>query len=150
MLNKILLSILIFLVVIVAGTTVAIKLKRNALVSAVATNSNKVTLQREYDEYSLGQLRAVTKADSNEKKSSVIITPYLYYKLGDKEFKEELSKKSLALKEVFMTYFSSYTSEELQRKGENKIKMELFGLVNKKLSLGEVKEILFYEYIYFD
>lgn len=144
--NKILVLILIFFIFIIAATTIIVKKKP----IANETYINPNTLQKDYDEMNLGSLRTTTKADEFGKVASVVITPCLCFEKGDKEFSEELRKKSLDLKNIFKNYFSEFTSKELHSTGDNEIKSNLFERVNSILSLSKIKTIYFMEYAFFE
>lgn len=146
MLNKCLLIIIAFLAVIIITTTVFVK-KRP---TPQETTVNSQTLEKDFDLMDFGSLRSVTKKDDLGKDATVVFTPCIYFNKNDREFKEELSKKSLEIKEIFKNYFHDYTKDELDSMDENKIKNMLFSRLNSILTLSKIKEIYFKDYIVFD
>lgn len=100
----------------------------------------------------IGQLRIYTKPDSDEKRSVVILSPWISYTKsdGDTAFFEELASKSQKIRSIFLNYFSQRTKEELLKTPEDKIKYELKVYVNEILVLGKIEEIFFNDYQFLD
>lgn len=99
----------------------------------------------------LGQIRAVTKAPSDEERGTlVIISPWFSYPAGDTVLFEELSQKERQAKAILTEYFASHTARELLSMGENSVKAELLDLINGQLVLGKIRAIYFNEYVFFD
>ncbi len=96
----------------------------------------------------IGQLRIGTKPDSQDKKSVLILHPWLEFDSSDTELYEELDRKLPAIKSVFLRYFQSRTKQELTQKEESSIKDELKNQINELLVLGKITQIYFNDYIY--
>lgn len=80
----------------------------------------------------------------------MIITPWLAYPAGDTVFYEEISRKQGVIKSVFTTYFSTKTKTEILSMPEEKIIAFLIEEINEKLSLGEISNIFFTDYIFLE
>ncbi len=96
----------------------------------------------------IGQLRIATRPDSQDKKSVLILHPWLKYDSSDTALYEELDRKLPAIKSIFMRYFQTRTKQELLQKEEDQIKTELKAQINELLVLGKISEIYFNDYIY--
>lgn len=144
-LNKFLVIVLLFVVIIIGVTTFYWTSSKKA---APQTNTNELTFQNKYDEMGLDRIRTVSSPDANGNTTTIVVTPYLYYKKGDTEFLEELHKKSLELKRIFKDYFPQYTVMQIREAGEMSIKKQLQDTINSTLVLGKVEEINFFEYIF--
>jgi Flagellar basal body-associated protein FliL. len=101
----------------------------------------------------LGRIRAVTKPDAGKKEDTgtpVVITPWFSYPDGDKEFYEELARKSTAMKAVIAQYFAQYTESQLRSMSETSIKQDLLDQLNARFSLGKLSAIYFSDYIFLE
>ncbi len=78
----------------------------------------------------------------------VILRPWFSYSDDGKDFYEELSRKSAAIKEAILSYFLLHTESELHALGEEAIKTELTELINGQLVLGRIDSLYFSEYIF--
>jgi len=97
----------------------------------------------------LGTIRAVTLPGKNEDfGAAVVITPWFSYPEGDTQFYEELSRKRVLLINIFTSYFSSRTLEELNKLGEEIVKDDLLTALNEELSLGQISKLYFTDYIF--
>ena len=98
MLNKILVAVLLFLMLFVGITTVAVK-KRPPQKTIVTAQGYSETDNTVYSAYKkIGKLRTVTASDQKNKRGvTIIIQPYFAYTAEDTEFYEELSRKNLSL-----------------------------------------------------
>ena len=97
----------------------------------------------------LGILRARTAAEADrEAGTMVILRPWFSYSDDGKDFYEELSRKSAAIKEAILSYFLLHTESELHALGEEAIKTELTELINGQLVLGRIDSLYFSEYIF--
>lgn len=149
-LNKILVTIIIFIGIIIAGTTLAV-VTRPAPVTIVKAQT-QVPQEEKLSSYKgLGKMRIVTEADKKTGKVSTVVTSaILSYTKDDQDFYEELSRKNPEIKSIFTTYFSSKTKTQLQEKGENRIKNELLSEINKNLVLNKVQDIYFEDFIFIE
>lgn len=98
----------------------------------------------------LGQIRTSTKASKDEESCTMVVSPWFSYPEGDTVFYEELSQKDRSIKSTIASYFSSYTKKELLLKGEIQIKTEIKEQLNSQFVLGEIRDIYFKEYIFFE
>ena len=159
-LNKILFSIIIFLALIFALSTIVVfatkraepgKNLRNAdpTPQSVVKNAPKTSKLASYT--GIERIRAVTESEEKFPNGvSVVITPWFSYTEGDTEFFEELSRKSSQIKSIIVLYFSRHTYSDLKKTGEKRIKAELLKEINEKLVLNKIKEIYFSEYIFLE
>ena len=157
--NTILLSVLIFIIVIIALTTIVF-FAQGGFGASIGTSGDKHITTTEtkenfspshfYEEgYSLfsgiSRLRVATKDGV-----SVVVFPWLSYTKDDSQFYEELSQKTQRLKDIVTQYFSEHTKSELLSTGENAIKQTLCTQMNQTLSLNKIKTVYFSEYIILD
>lgn len=99
----------------------------------------------------MGQIRIITKAPSeSESGTMLIVSPWFSYPEGDTVFFEELSQKHLQLKAIIAEYFSTHTKNQLFTIGEPTIKNELKDQINEMLVLGQIRDIYFDQYIFFE
>ncbi|MCR5724839.1 MAG: hypothetical protein K6G80_07135 [Treponema sp.] len=98
----------------------------------------------------IGQLRTSTKPDSAERRTVIIVTPWLEYAASDAALYEELDTKQRSLRSAISAYFTRFTDADLKRRGETLVKADLLALVNSMLVLGKVQAIYFNEYQFFD
>ena len=80
----------------------------------------------------------------------MVLTPWLAYPAVDTVFYEEISRKQGVIKSVFTTYFASKTKNEILSIPEEKNISILMEEINKKLSLGEISNIFFTDYIFLE
>lgn len=97
---------------------------------------------------SLGQIRTASKPDKNGKKTVIVVNAYLEYADNDADFYEELDKNTLKIRNLVSQYFSSFTLEELNSKGEDKINAELLKTINSVLVLQKIQKIYFVDYLF--
>lgn len=101
----------------------------------------------------LGSIRVITAPDpenGDENGTIALITPWLSYPQGDSVFFEELSRKRLVITGIFTSYFTEKTKKQLLSSTEDKIKADLILEINNQLSLGQISNIFFTDYIYFE
>lgn len=94
----------------------------------------------------LGRLRTATAPDENERRTVIIITPWLEYTSDDAAFYEELSNKLRSIRAIITAYFSGYTKEQLLAQGEQTVKQQLLARINEQLVLGSITALYFNEY----
>lgn len=90
----------------------------------------------------IGTLRAKTKDGV-----TVVIAPFFEYSKGDLAFQEELVKKKLTFREIFLDFFLEQNVKEIKKSGEKKIKDELLVLINKRLVLNKIETLYFEKFI---
>lgn len=152
-LNKILLAIIgAILVFIIAVSAIALCTKNarpgEGLRHEDPNPSSVSASKTAFNE--IGQIRVFTREDENEQKSVIVLVPWFEYDGTDTAFYEELDRKHLSIKNLFVTYFQSHTREELMSLGESKIKSELKSQVNDSLVLGKISGIYFNDYLFLD
>lgn len=159
-LNRILFSVLCFIAIIFAVSTVYVFASKKADPGKNLRKSDPSPEQVERSHKDSGKvssftgierIRAVTSAEEKYPNGvSVVITPWFSYTYGDTDFFEELSRKSSQIRAKIVVYFSENTYSELRKKGERKIKDELLSKINEGLSLSKIKEIYFSEFVYLE
>lgn len=148
--NKILITVIIFLSIMIAGTTAAVFTRPKPV--TIVRAQTQLPLEEKLSSYKgLGKMRIVTEPDRKSGKvSTVVVSAILSYTKDDQDFFEELSRKNPALKEIFSNYFSSKTKAELQSKGEKKIKTDLLSKLNQVLVLNKIQDIYFEDFIFIE
>ena len=159
--TKILLLIAIALVILITFGTAAALVSNKGSLSDRWRNADPepkqvVNLSRKkgssVDTFTdLGQIRAITKPDSDEANGTlVIVTPWFSYPQGDSVLLEELYQKEVQEKQIIAEYISSRTLKELKEKGEKQVKEELLSLLNSQFVLGKIRGVYFTDYIFFE
>ena len=156
LLNKILISIIAFLIVVIAlGTLFAFLNKKQQTPEHLISQGKAVSLMAPSDTtevtyFELGTIRISTASDDSTPGTILIVSPWLAYPAGDTVFYEELSRKSGALKGVFSAYFSARTKNQLLSETEEKIEALLREEINADLSLGKISDIYFTDYLFIE
>lgn len=161
LLNKILISIIAFLIVVIAlGTLFAFLNKKQQTPEHLISQGKAVSLMAPSDSdeiayYELGTLRISTASSDSESASKengsiMVLSPWLAYPAGDTVFFEELSRKSGSIRGIFMAYFSSRTKNQLLSETEEKIEELLREEINADLALGKISDIYFTDYLFLE
>jgi len=95
----------------------------------------------------LGRIRASTSAPET---ATVILSVAFPYPSTDKAFSSELAARIGDFRGVTMSYFESFSVEELRQKDEAAIKTELLKRFNDLLRLGEISTLYFSDYLIID
>lgn len=93
----------------------------------------------------IGKLWIQLKTEKNEKKSTLIISPWLEYK-EDRAFYEEMEEKYVSIRNIITSYFSPMTEKEIRAKSEDEIKNEITQKINSILVLGKINKIYFNDF----
>lgn len=97
----------------------------------------------------IGTLRILTTSEKEEEAGSIlVVTPWFTYPQEDTSFFEELSRKNRLIESIFTSYFSNHTEKQLISKGEEQIKSELKSQINNQLTLGQIIDLYFTDYIF--
>ncbi len=101
--------------------------------------------------YNLDRIRVITKPEKEDDFGApVVLHPWLAYPQEDTVFYEELARKQTVIKAIFTSYFTTHTRIELQTQTENVIEQNLLSQINSQLSLGQVSDIYFTDYLYLE
>ena len=92
----------------------------------------------------IGRLRVST---ADPQPGMVIIFVSFVYNPDDKAFSEELVLRIGDFRHIIEAYFSSLTTSELQKQGEERIKSELLRRFNTVLKLGQIETIYFSDFM---
>ncbi|MCR4579389.1 MAG: hypothetical protein K5681_03480 [Treponema sp.] len=158
-LNKILLAIIIFLLLVIAGGTIIAKISPKKsqdphvlIASGKAENLAKPADTSDVTYFELGTLRISTLNEDEENMMGVgmVLSPWLAYPAGDSIFYEELMRKKGLLRGIFLQYFSEKTKEEILSISEEATIEKLKTLVNNELSLGKTSDIYFTDYLFLE
>jgi len=156
-LNKILISIIIALVlVIIAGTIMAKVSQKKNTPEVLLSQGKAVSLMAPADDsvvayYELGSQRILTKNVNEDTEGTVlVISPWLAYPAADTVFYEEIARKRGVIKGIFQVYFTERTKQQLLEETEVKIEEILKDQINAQLSLGKISDIYFTDYIFLE
>lgn len=158
-LNKILISIIIALVlVIIIGTVLAKTKEKSQTPEVLLAQGKAVSLMAPADDsvvayFKLDTIRIVTAEDSSKEESTgtvLVITPWLAYPAGDTVFYEELARKRGVIKGILQAYFSVRPKKQLLEETEIIIEEHLKNQINQNLSLGKISDIYFTDYIFLE
>ncbi len=157
LLNKILLTIIAFILfIILVGTIYALAARKKNTPQNLIAQGKAVSLMNPSDTdevsyYELGTIRVSTaKADSEEGGSIMILSPWLAYPAGDTVFFEEISRKSGTIKGIFQAYFSARTKNQLLTETEEKIVNVIMDEINADMALGKISSIYFTDYLFLE
>ena len=157
LLNKILIGIIIFLIVVIAaGTVFGLLNKKNNTPEILISQGKAESLMapadtQEVSYFELGTLRISTAGEKSEENGCVmVLTPWLAYPAGDTVLFEELSRKSGAFKGIFQAYFSARTKNQLLTETEEHIEAVIKAEINAELALGKISDIYFTDYLFLE
>ena len=160
LLNKVLVAIIIFLLIVIVTGTLIVKLSppkapdspRELIAQGKAVNLAAPADTSDIAYFELGTLRITTlnKDEDNMLGIGMVLSPWLAYPAGDSVFYEELMRKKGVLKAVFQHYFSDQTKDQILSQSEESIISALLAQVNEKLSLGKVSDIYFTDYLFLE
>lgn len=160
-LNSILITIITLLIlIIIGGTMVSVLIKRNEpKVSIEIKNPTEKEIEslnkrnsKQVSAYTgLGQLRILTSPDyekENDIGKTLILSPWFTYPENDTVFYEELARKKNLTIGIITNYFSTKTQQQILKTTEEKIKADLLSLINSQLSLGQIIDVYFTDYLF--
>ena len=156
-LNKVLVAIIIFVIlVIAAGTLFSFLNRKNQTPEVLISQGKAESLMAPSDTsevtyYQLGTLRISTAGEnSNENGTVMVLSPWLAYPAGDTVLFEELSRKSGSIKGIFQAYFSARTKNQLLTETEEHIEAVIKDEINADLALGKISDIYFTDYLFLE
>lgn len=78
--------------------------------------------------------------------ATVIVKVNIGYDEGDKEVQSELIARTPRLRDLLRNYFTSKTAAELQPQHEEELKTEIREMINRIMSDGKVREVIFLDF----
>ena len=157
LLNKILIGIIIFLVVvIISGTVFGLLNKKNNTPEILISQGKAESLMAPADTtevtyFELGTLRISTAGEKSEESGTImVLSPWLAYPAGDTILFEEISRKSGAIKGIFQAYFSARSKNQLLTETEEHIEAVIKDEINADLALGKISDIYFTDYLFLE
>lgn len=100
---------------------------------------------------SLGQLRIINQAEEGNSRGAIMcVSPWFSYPEDDVQLFEEIAQRDIQLKSLVSNYFSSKTKKQILSIGEKQVKEDLKNLINELLVLGDIENIYFEQYLFFD
>lgn len=157
--EKLLICIILILILIIMIGTIAVKTKQSEKTTEKLLQQGKaVSLMAPSEDsetayFELGALRILTgstETDEDSEQPLLVISPWLAYSAGDTVFYEELVRKRGIIKGIFMNYFSQRTKNQLLSETEQKIEVVIKDEINEQLSLGQISDIYFTDYIFLE
>jgi len=156
-LNKILISIIIALVLVIITGTIGAKVKLKKQTPEVLISQGKaVSLMAPADDsvvayYKLDSIRILTaEKNADEPGTVLLITPWLAYPAGDTVLYEEIARKRGVIKGLFQDYFQSRSKQQLLEETEVFIEEKIKDQINENLALGKISDIYFTDYIFLE
>jgi flagellar basal body-associated protein FliL len=147
LIEKALVAILVFLVFIIAATTVFVF---RAGHEEVATDAAVASGPAEQSFTGIGRLRAVLKGERGGDGPTVIVRVVFPYNAADTVFTEELAKNIGFFRETMSAYFSTMTAADPRLHDETMMKAELLERFNSRLRLGIIDRLFFSEFLIID
>ncbi|MDR0638355.1 MAG: hypothetical protein LBG27_05560 [Spirochaetaceae bacterium] len=148
--DKALVIIVLFLVFIIAATTVwALLFRENpdgrTTVAASETAANREVVEQNFA--GIGRVRTVLQKEQGKDGATVIIRVVFPYNAADRAFTEELVKNTGMFRETITTYFAGMAASDPRLHNEAVIKMELLERFNTRLRLGKIDRLFFSEFL---
>jgi len=78
--------------------------------------------------------------------ATVIVKVNVGYDMGDKEVQSELIARTPKLRDMLRNYFTKKTMAELQPQYEEQLKEEIKEMINRIMSNGKIREVIFLEF----
>ena len=148
--DKALVIVVVFLVLVIAATTVWALLFREepGRGETVAGSENAATGEIVEQNFAgIGRLRAVLQKDQGKDGATVIIRVVFPYNAADRTFTEELVKNTGAFREAITVYFANMAASDPRIHDEEAIKTELLERFNTRLRLGKIDRLFFSEFL---
>jgi flagellar basal body-associated protein FliL len=140
--------VVILVLSLIGGTIYALifRGKRENPENVVAESNEALSLPSEVDGIftGIGRIRASTMVPEA---ATVILSIAFPYSSTDKAFSGELAARVGDFRAVMVTYFGSFSVEELHLKDEAAIKTELLKRFNDLLRLGQITTLYFSDYL---
>jgi flagellar basal body-associated protein FliL len=152
LIEKALIVVIVFLVLVIAVTTVWVLMSRDRDVGE-GTAGSAVVNGGEATEQSftgIGRLRAVLKEERGGGGSTVIIRVVFPYDAADTVFIEELARNIGFFRETISAYFAAMTAADPRLHDEAVMKAELLDRFNTRLRLGTIDQLFFSEFLIVD
>lgn len=139
--TALILAAVIFIVTVVVITVQFLNGGNNQR-SAIAVTSEAYEGRPPVLEYfnNIGEVRCRT---SDEATYTVLIEPSIGYDPKNKQLQTELISRTPQLRDMVRAYFSSKTADQLRPENETALKLELKEMINRLLTQGKIKEIIF-------
>lgn len=99
----------------------------------------------------INTLRILTLPEEGNEKdngASLVVKPWFSYPEDNTEFYEELSKKRNLMTGIITSYFSTKTKSQLMMISEDDIKLQLLNEINGQMTLGQIQDIYFTDYLF--
>jgi flagellar basal body-associated protein FliL len=149
LIDRALVIIILFLVFVIAVTTVWALLFRDspdhrepAAVSETAVNG---VVEQTFA--GIGRLRAVLQKEPGKNGATVIVRVVFPYNAADRAFTEELVKNTGDFRETITAYFAGLTVSDPKLHDEAAIKTDLLERFNLRLRLGKIDRLFFSEFL---
>ncbi|MDR1470557.1 MAG: hypothetical protein LBT00_14850 [Spirochaetaceae bacterium] len=150
LIDKALVIVVLFLVFIIAATTVwALLFRENPgrgeTIAAGETAADRGVVEQNFA--GIGRLRAVLKKEQGKEGATVIIRVVFPYNAADRTFTEELVKNTGVFREMITAYFVEMAASDPRLRDEAVIKTELLERFNTRLRLGKIDRLFFSEFL---
>ena len=134
---------LVILVVVLAGGTIyGVFLHINSSGNIQTVTSHESEKGQTFT--GIGRIRAST---IDPQPGTVILSISFKYDPNDKAFSEELALRVKDFRDIILNYIGSLSLADLQKNGEEKIKIELLRRLNAILKLGQIDTLYFGDFM---
>jgi flagellar basal body-associated protein FliL len=149
LIDRALVVIILFLVFIIAATTVWVLLFRESPDREEPAAASKTAADGVVEQTfaGIGRLRAVLKKEPGKDGATVIIRVVFPYYAVDRAFTEELVKNTGDFRETITAYFAGLTVSDPKLRDEAAIKADLLERFNLRLRLGKIDRLFFSEFL---
>jgi flagellar basal body-associated protein FliL len=148
--EKALIAVIVFLVFIIAVTTVWALASRGGRGEVPVNNAVASGAPVEQSFTGIGRQRTVLRGERDGNGSTVIIRVVFPYDAADTAFTEELARNIGAFRETISAYFAAMTVADPRLRDEAAMKAELLDRFNMRLRLGKIDRLFFSEFLIID
>lgn len=93
-----------------------------------------------------GAIDEIRGRTSDENPNTVVVKVSIGYDQGNKAVQSELIQRTPRIRDMIRSYFSSKTARELEPRYEEEIKQELKERINRIMTQGKIREVIFLEF----
>jgi flagellar basal body-associated protein FliL len=149
LIDRALVIIALFLVLIIATTTVWALLFRESPDREEPVTASEAAADGVVEQTfaGIGRLRAILQKEPGKDGATVIIRVVFPYNAADRAFTEELVKNTGDFRETITAYFAGLTVSNPKLRDEAAIKADLLERFNLRLRLGKIDRLFFSEFL---
>ena len=121
--------------------------KQQRIIQQIQSPKTEIPQAKQMFYNDFGRLRTFTKDEQN---IPLVITPIIAVAIDNKPLYEEICVKKGKLQSLIVRYFNDKTKEEILQIGDITIKAQLKRMIDENLSMGQIDELYFDEFLFLD